>query len=204
MQIENIISDILESNTYILKKDGEALIVDCGCTLDKVENAVGENKVVGVLLTHGHYDHSINCNEYAKKFGCKIYANAMVAETVTDFEANYSDDKSVIEDLSNFVFIEKDMTLSLGNFQVECISAPGHCHCCECYLVEGNLFAGDVLFARGVGRMDLKSSSKEDMYSSLLKLEKLDFDKVFSGHGESTLRDAQLKNINIFKKFLSR
>lgn len=61
-----------------------------------------------------------------------------------------------------------------------------------------------MLFARGVGRMDLKSSSKEDMYSSLLKLEKLDFDKVFSGHGESTLRDAQLKNINIFKKFLSR
>jgi len=146
MQIENIISDILESNTYILKKDGEALIVDCGCTLDKVENAVGVNKVVGVLLTHGHYDHSINCNEYAKKFGCKIYANAMAAETVTDFEANYSDDKSVIEDLSNFVFIEKDMTLVLGNFQVECISAPGHCHCCECYLVEGNLFAGDVLF----------------------------------------------------------
>lgn len=204
MEIKRFVSKLLDSNTYVLKNGNEALIIDCGCQPSILEEALNGEKVVGILLTHGHYDHSKYCNEYAQKFDCKIYASAAAAETLRDSEANYSEDNFTIEDHSRFELIEKDGILNIGSFEVQCFSAAGHCKCCECFLIDGNLFAGDVLFERGIGRTDLKGSSKDEMLASLSKLGKLEFDRCFSGHGDESLREEQYKNINIFKRFLSR
>ncbi len=195
---------MLESNVYILEKDNKVLIIDSGCQLELIEKAVGERKVVGVLLTHGHYDHSKYCNQYAERFNVSIYASKNIAQTLKDKEANYSEDGCTIDDLSKFVFIEKDGKLNIDCFEIECFEAGGHCKCCMCYLIEGNLFAGDVLFARCIGRTDLKGSDKNEMFNSLCKLENVDFKQVYSGHGESTSNIEQQKNIKVYKKFLTR
>ena len=65
-------------------------------------------------------------------------------------------------------------------------------------------FEGDTLFANGIGRLDLISSSKADMIKSLNKLEKIDFDLCYSGHGEISNKNQQLRNIKIYKQFLQR
>ncbi len=204
MKIERLVSKLLESNVYLVEKDDNVIIVDCGCEVESVVEAVRGKKVVGILLTHGHYDHSKYCNEYAEKFGVKIYANSKIAETLTDKIAIYSEDGNIISDLSNFIFIEDDCKLTIENFVVECFSCGGHCKCCECYIIEGNLFAGDVLFERSIGRTDLKGSDKNEMYDSLCKLENLNFDHTYSGHGESTDSVQQKKNIAVYKRFLTR
>ena len=204
MKVKRLISDILDSNVYVVEKGDEAIIVDCGCKAIDVEKELGDKKVVAILLTHGHFDHSKYCNEYAKKFNAKIYANKNITQTLSDSEAIYSDDGFIIDDYSNFELIEKDCILKLGNFEVECFACGGHCKCCECYLIEGNLFAGDVLFERSIGRTDLKGSSREEMYSSLCKLENLTFDRAYSGHGEDTSWEEQQKNIKVYKRFLKR
>lgn len=204
MKIERFISNILESNVYIVEKDGKVLIIDCGCNPEIIKNAVGERKVVAILLTHGHYDHSRYCNDYAKIFNTFIYANSNIAETIKDREAIYSEDGSTIDDLSNIKFIDEDCTLKIENFEIQCFACGGHCKCCECFLIDGNLFAGDVLFERSIGRTDLKNSCKKEMYDTLCKLEKLDFQNVFSGHGESTTFAEQQKNIKVYKRFMTR
>ncbi len=204
MKIEKFVSNMLQSNVYLVEKENKILIVDCGCETEVIKKAVGNRKVVGVLLTHGHYDHSKYCNEYAKAFDVSIYANRKIADTLKDKTAIYSQDGSIIENLSHFKFIEHDGMIKIDCFEIECFACGGHCKCCECFLIEGNLFAGDVLFERCIGRTDLVDSNKKEMVDSLCKLENLNFDRVFSGHGEGTTRDEQLKNISVYKRFLTR
>ncbi len=204
MEIKRITSKLLESNVYILTKNNEVLIVDCGCEAGDIKKEICDKKVVGILLTHGHHDHSCYCNDYAKEFSSKIYASKHIADTLTDKVAIYSENGETIDDLSHFEFIDEDKTIKIGNFAVECYYCPGHSACCECYIVDNNLFAGDVLFNKSIGRCDLKSSSKIAMLETLQKLEKLNFDDVYSGHGENSTKRMQLKHFPLFKKFLSR
>ena len=155
-------------------------------------------------MTHGHYDHSCHCLEYAKFFNCKIYANKHIKDTLLDSVAIYSEHGEIIDDFTNFEFIDEDATIKIGDFDIQCYYCPGHSKCCECYIIGDKLFSGDVLFEKGIGRTDLKNSNKKMMYDSLCKLEKLGFVETYSGHGEKSTYQEQMKNISIFKKFLSR
>lgn len=204
MKITQLVSNFLNSNTFIVEKDDEVLIIDCGCEVETVKQIVGDKKVLGLLLTHGHFDHAINCNDYAKCFDCKIYASDKIEQTLTNTEAFYSGSGLKIDDLSAFKFIKQDGILKLGGFEIGCYSFPGHCPCCEGYVIEDNLFAGDFLFAKSFGRVDLVNSSKTDMLQSFEKMKKIEFDKVYSGHGEGSTKDEQLRNLKLYKRFLTR
>ena len=204
MQIQIVLGQFLDANVYIVSKGDNCLIIDSGAKLEDVKEVVGNKKVYGVLLTHGHYDHSYNCNRYAESFDCKIYANVNIKKTLTDPTAIYSEDGTTIEDFSRFEFIEQDKTIEVGDFSIKCYYCPGHSICSECYVVDGVMFAGDVLFEKGIGRCDLKFSDKKMMYESLVKLETTEFDRVFSGHGKDSNHEMQMRNIQVYKKFLTR
>ena len=204
MNITKVIGVIYEQNTYILEKDGDCIIIDAGAKPEDIRKLCEGKNVLAVFLTHGHYDHSIFYEEYTKLFDCKIYANKNVVKTMTDAVALYSENGKVFNDFSNFVFLDDYEKLKIGSFCVECFYCPGHSICSQCFLIDKNLFAGDVLFSQGIGRTDLKFGSKEDMFNSLCKLEALDYENVFSGHGEESDKNEQRKNISLFKRFLSR
>lgn len=204
MKINKLISNLLESNTFVVEKDDEVLIIDCGCELEQVKAVVDGKKVVGVLLTHGHFDHSVNCNQYAGYFNCKLYASEDIKATLTDKIAIYSEDFSIIEDLSAFNWVENNEILNIGRFKVKCYEFKGHSPCSMGYLIENNLFVGDFLFAKSFGRVDLKNGDKQDMIKSLEKIENIDFNILYSGHGEESTKIEQLRNLNLYKRFLTR
>lgn len=204
MSIKKIISNLLESNTFIIEKNNSIIIVDCGCDLQKVKKEVGNKKVLAIFLTHGHFDHSAYCNDYAKEFSCQIYTSENIKTTLSDKIAIYSEDYSTIEDFSNFKFVKDGEVVDLGDFQVKCYEFQGHSPCCMGYIVEKNLFAGDFVFAKSFGRVDLKNGNKNQMIFSLDKLKGLDFTKIYSGHGEESNKNDFLYHVDVFKKFLSR
>ncbi len=204
MQTEQIVSSLLESNTFVAKKSGECLIIDAGATPDQVAQKVGNDKVMGLLLTHGHYDHCFYALEITKKFGCKIFASKKIVENLTDPAKNYGETFK-IEDFSNFVFLEDKQEFSLGEFEISATLLPGHSKCSMGYLIDGTFFAGDVLFKQGIGRTDLYGGSKQEMLESLIYIQnKIDFDTVASGHGEMSNAQQQKRNLNLFIRFLSR
>ena len=49
------------------------------------------------------------------------------------------------------------------------------------------MFTGDVLFANGYGRVDLKYASPSDMATSLRKLYTYEGVKIYPGHGGSAI-----------------
>lgn len=204
MQIKQICSKHLDSNTFIATENSQCLIIDCGAELEDVIKSVGKSKVVGILLTHGHYDHSINALEYARFFKTNIIASENIKTTVSDSIANYSEGSFCISDFSQFSLIAKDCQIDLGDFKIDCLLTEGHSPCCISYKIDKYLFAGDVLFENGIGRTDLIGSNKKAMLESLNKLESVKFETCFSGHGSSSDFQSQQKNIKVFKRFLSR
>lgn len=204
MKINKLVSNLLDSNTFVLEKGENVLIIDCGCGLDRVKKNVGNKTVVGIFLTHGHYDHALYCNEYAKYFNCNIYANEKIKNTISNAVAFYSKDGSVINDFSHFKFLKEDCLIELDDFKVDCYSFAGHSPCCEGYVIENNLFAGDFLFAKSFGRVDFINSNKHDMLKSFEKVKDIEFDKVYSGHGEESTKEQQLRNLQLYRRFLTR
>lgn len=204
MQTQQIISNLLDSNTYIAQKNSQCLIIDAGASCDQIEKYVGGNKVLGLLLTHGHYDHCFHAKEIAKKFGCKIYASKKIVEMLKDAAKNYGEN-FVIDDFSNFVFIDDQQSFSLGDFQIGVYSLPGHSQCSLGFLIDDVLFSGDVLFKQGVGRTDLYGGNKKQMLQSLIKIQNdISFATLASGHGQMSTRDEQKRNLSLFIRFLLR
>ena len=66
------------TNCYFLKnkKTGELLIVDPGDYAEKVFQKVAlmQGKPVGILLTHGHFDHIMAVKEVKEKYQIPVYA----------------------------------------------------------------------------------------------------------------------------------
>lgn len=204
MQTKRIVSNHLESNTYVASIADECVIIDAGAEIGSVIKAVNGKRVVGILLTHGHFDHAFNILEYAAYFSCKIYASKKAENNLSDTNKNYGENFA-INDFKNFVWVDDGSALSLGkHFNILCYALPGHTACCMGYLIEDTLFAGDFLFKQGVGRIDLHDSSKQSMLSSLQKVKTIPFEIVASGHGEMSTSAEQKRNIEIFIKFLSR
>ena len=91
MQIEKIVSGRIDNNTYILKNEAnECLIIDASASLEEVKTIVADGHVVGVLLTHGHYDHFVNLDKIINEYQTKCYISKLELEKLYSPKFNYS------------------------------------------------------------------------------------------------------------------
>ncbi len=200
-----IVGDIYESNVFITDN---ALIVDAGANLEKLEKCLAGCKVGGVLLTHGHFDHTYFAMDYAQKYGVKIYASVKIEEYLREPKKNYSTDfdgmELKIDDFSNFVLLHGDGEFSAQNVKVKYFQLGGHSKSDMCFLVGDDLYVGDTIIGRGIGRMDLYGGNKQDMLESLKKISALSYKTMHSGHGEDLTKEMADKVIATYIRFLSR
>lgn len=201
MRVEKIVSNLLESNTFLIFEGDDCLIIDAGVDVKTLMSFIGDRKVVGVFLTHGHYDHVYYVEEYKKVFDCKVYINNLDKDFATNKELNYG---FAVKDKGIFTTFDKDTTFNIKNFEVNAFLTPGHSPGGVCYLIGEHLFAGDTLFNGGIGRYDLAGSNKYDLIKSLVKLQKIKFDILHSGHGEDSTYLEQQRNISAYLHFLSK
>ncbi len=166
------------------KSSGEAAVVDPNDDTPAIEAAAAKAglKVISILLTHGHFDHT---------GGLKYYSNRL------KLPAYLSDNESMLyvpscKTLQRFT---DHATISVGNLKIECLHTPGHTPGCTCYLLEGNLFTGDTLFVEAIGRTDLPGGSAPALFQSLQKIKQLPGDTmVWPGHnyGDTTCGRLQI------------
>lgn len=57
MQIEKLVVGELQANCYIVTKNNKTIIIDPGDEANKIINATKDKNVVGILVTHHHFDH---------------------------------------------------------------------------------------------------------------------------------------------------
>ena len=80
MKIEKVVTGPLEENCYILSNNNTCLVVDPGDDYQKIKEKIGDNKVLGVLITHSHFDHIGALRNFLTKRGVKIFKKSNTLE----------------------------------------------------------------------------------------------------------------------------
>lgn len=174
MKIEKIVVGPLLTNCYILSSNKKAIVIDPGGDLEKILKSLEKKKLVFIILTHSHFDHTLVAKKLKEEKGGEILIHKKEKEFL-EFEADR--------------YLEDGEKIELGKEVLKIIHTPGHSSGSICVLGKNFLFSGDTLFFDGVGRTDLPGGSEKDLKNSLEKLKKIIQPemKIYPGHGPEFL-----------------
>ena len=170
MDIKCIVTGYLDENCYVLIKDGKCLVVDPGDDFPKIKEVIGDNNVLGVLITHSHADHIGALRNFLTKRSIKIFKSSNV---------------------------EDDTFYDIGDFHFKTYHTPGHSKdSITFYFPEENfMLIGDFIFKESIGRCDLPGGSEFEMQESLNRFKMFDDDIVlYPGHHDQTTLGYEKKN----------
>lgn len=210
IKVTRIESSCLGSNTYIVEENGKAVFIDAGASYNEIKSEypnIDNIKVMGILLTHSHFDHMVSLDELMVKFDCPAYVSFLGKDYLFTPEGNlsYMGEREVVLHNTNIKTVQDGEVLELIDTPIKVIFTKGHCKSCVSYLINNSLFTGDFLFYRTIGRTDLPYSSVEDMIESLKKVKTLEsFEECFAGHSRSFDYDTAIKSVDTYIKFLTR
>lgn len=188
MEIIKLVLGIYQTNCYILKKDDELLVIDPGYSprriIEKIDSLEG-CKLMGILLTHGHFDHIGAVDALVNNYHCPVYG-------CKDDEDLFAEGRIAVH-YNNGVFVRNRITwlesekLSIGKFDIKVLYTPGHTSGSVMFIIDDVLFSGDTLFFESVGRTDLYSGSFSQLKQSLNVINELPAEmEVYPGHDQKT------------------
>lgn len=186
----------LSQNTHIVELENSCIIIDAGCSFERVEQ-ISNKPIKAVFLTHGHFDHIKNIEEY-DKLNIPIYAHKNILELLDDETKNASllFNQTCRFKIKNLNFVEDNEIIEIDKHNVKCLHTPGHSTDSMCYLLdEETLFSGDTVFSVAVGRDDLPTGNTNELIKSLNRILNLDYKQLFTGHGRPSERREQKTNI---------
>ncbi|NLK27849.1 MAG: MBL fold metallo-hydrolase [Clostridiales bacterium] len=193
-QLNTLVLGIVQTNCYILSNpiSKEAIVFDPGDQAEKIEEYLSKHGLtcVGILLTHGHFDHIMAVEELAKRTGAKVYAQEEEKQLLEDPQLNASARVHHPCSVTADEFLQDQESLTLAGFLLRVIHTPGHTAGGACYYFPELeiLFSGDTLFLESIGRSDLPTGDGAVLVASIRnKLMTLEDDiQVYPGHGETT------------------
>lgn len=176
-------------NGYVIRSDGEALVIDPGEADPALLAAVEGYKVPAIVNTHCHCDHCGGNAELVAKTGAPLWCHEDDLPLLRALEAQgqmfgvaFPPSPDPDE------FLKEGDTVSVGSVQLEVRHAPGHAPGHIVLVGDGFVIAGDVLFNGSIGRTDLPGGNYAQLIESIkTKLLTLpDETVVYCGHGPST------------------
>ncbi|MCU1621862.1 MAG: Zn-dependent hydrolase [Frankiales bacterium] len=180
LTITKIATNPFNNNCYLLRDTatGATLLIDAAGDPDRLLAALGDGQLVGIVETHGHWDHWQGLAEVVKATGAPVLATAADAP-----ELPVPVDR----------FLTDDDVVTVGAHELTAITLVGHTPGSVAlhYAAEGgHLFTGDSLFPGGVGNTekDEKRFARliDDVETKLFALP--DSTWFYPGHGsDSTL-----------------
>lgn len=196
--VEQLVLGPIGTNTYVVRSDRsapDAVVVDPSgdATEIRLRLAALGARCVGILVTHGHWDHLVGVADLAEGTGSPVHMAAAERTLLEDPHA-FVTPPVAIKPYVPEVLLEGGETLELGDIVFEVIAVPGHSPAHLAYATDGCLFSGDVLFAGGVGRTDLPGGDWDVLVASIRTLmERLPGETVvYPGHGPATTLATEL------------
>lgn len=190
------------SNTYIVGNNEEVIIIDPSSSLEKIVKAIDNKKVLGIFLTHGHYDHFKTISQLQHRTNAKCYmhfdANEKLKDVFDSYALMFHCQKEIFLPIYSLYFLKDKEEISLNQIKVKVLFTPGHTNCSVVYLINNFMFSGDTLFKGAVGRSDLSTSNANDLLKSVNYLLNLKTNYlVYPGH-EGATSIVEERNTNPF------
>ena len=154
----------------------EAAIVDPAWEVDRLLREVERLglKVTTALITHTHNDHIEGVDELVEKTGARVVVNAKEAARV---DGKSGGKPHVVVDAVD------GQDIAIGRRGVRALETRGHTVGGTCYLADGYVVTGDVMFVGGCGRTDFAGDDTAEMWRSLQRLARLPEEtRVYPGH----------------------
>lgn len=161
-------------NCYILvcPITRESIIVDPGAEAEKIVRAIEDTKVVGVVVTHRHGDHTGALRQVAEFFEVPVSAHPLDAPSMPVRPDILLDDGGLVQ---------------FGQQAAKVIHTPGHTAGSFCLLIGKDLIAGDTLFPGGPGNTQSPEAFEQLIATIQNKIYTLPSDTIIHpGHGEGT------------------
>lgn len=169
-----------ENNVWLVGDDQEVLVIDPAHDARAVADAVGDRRVVAVVLTHGHWDHV----RAARDFAALVDDPPVYLSPEDQFlwEESHGD--------APFEHLLEGKRFDVAGTSLRTLGTPGHTPgsmslCCKDLHA---VFTGDTLFEGGPGATHWDYASFPRIISSIqTQLFTLPDDTlVHTGHGPST------------------
>ncbi len=196
----------LQANCYFLIENNQCLIIDPADETPFILEELQRRRLnlVGMLATHGHFDHVMAVGEIQKSFPVPFYIKKedlfLINRLKKTSEYFLGYNPYCLKPVKINYFKNKLFTISSFKFYV--LSTPGHTpgSCCFYFEEKKIIFTGDTLFHNSIGRYDFSYSNKDLLKKSLETLLKLPKEiKVYPGHGEETMIKNEQKLLDLIK-----
>ncbi len=170
MILKKLIVGPIGTNCYIFGSEDtkEVVIIDPGGDAQQIIETIEklEAKPIAVLLTHGHFDHSMKVGRIKRYFDIPLMYNK------TEFDSGIYTQKKADK------WLKEGDNIEIGDITLHVLETPGHSPGALSYYtkdvkeyngkeVDGVIFTGDLLFRRSIGRSDIQGGNQQQLFSSI-------------------------------------
>lgn len=206
IEVEKLVLGAVSTNVYLVFYEGNCLIIDPSDEAERIISCIDERqaKPLAILITHGHFDHTMAAPVLAKKYGINIYAGEAERQLFEDSKLNMAE-----RFLGEQFTLEADRYLKGGDeiefegFKLKVVYTPGHTvgsisfysdDLADNETFKKVIFTGDALFAGSIGRVDFPTGNEAAMRKTLEDVFKKMSPEtvVFPGHGVATTIEREL------------
>lgn len=196
MQIVMNTGGIASTNAYLVADEAskQAVIFDApdNTVAPLLDEAIKRGwDVIGLWLTHGHFDHVADHAVVTQRFPkAKVLIHPLDHPKLQKPMSSLFSLPFVIPARSADGLLADGQKLSIGTLEVEVIHTPGHSpgHVMFYIPKEKILIGGDLIIMGAVGRTDLPDADFSTLQESIRRVMKLPDDtQLLGGHGNPTL-----------------
>ncbi len=208
MILKKLVVGPLGTNSYIFGSSTtkDVVIIDPGGNPESIIKAVEElgGKPIAVLLTHGHFDHTLAVAKIKRSFDIPLMYNKK------EYDSGIYSHKKADK------WLNEGDSIRVGDITLNVLETPGHSPGSLCFYtkdvkeyegqnIDGIIFSGDLIFRRSIGRSDIGGGNSNVLFSSIKNKimnnpDITDNFLIFAGHMGSTSVGEERK-MNMFKNY---
>ncbi|HET6252079.1 MAG TPA: MBL fold metallo-hydrolase [Tepidisphaeraceae bacterium] len=214
MKIVQNTGGIAQTNSYLIADESTGLAVIFDAPNSTVKPLLDEAKkngwdVIGLWLTHGHFDHIADHAEVIAAFPqAKVLIHRLDEPMLRRPISSFFSLPFTIQPRAADAFLDDGQELQIGSLRVNVIHTPGHApgHVMFYFPDKKILIGGDLIIMGAIGRTDLPGSDARQINPSIRRVLQLPLDTtLLPGHGEaSTLSDEIAGNPYVRQAMLGR
>ena len=203
MQVLTATGGLAATNAFLVADEQakQAVLFDApDHTVGPLLDAAAERgwDVVGLWLTHGHFDHLADHQLVTDRFpSAKVLIHEFDAPKLRNPRSAVFPLPFTIPPREPDALVTDGQTLTLGGLAAEVIFTPGHSpgHVMYHFADENVLIGGDLIIGGAVGRTDLPDSDPAALAASVRRVMKLPPQtQLLGGHGGPTTLEREAAN----------